>query len=211
MNHDLLQDPCEHFFSEENRKRLVDDGLLIIENALPGSLIKNLGQDCLSLWSHKQFKRAGVGQAKDHQVNAAIRSDSIYWWDPLAVSGVQQRFWRFIQGLCLQLNQHFFMGLQEAEFHYAVYPKGAFYGRHMDQFRGNNLRKISIVLFLNKTWLKADGGHLRLYEEAPLLGYQDIRPTGGGLALFCSDRVLHEVLPTFKQRLSLTGWLKTRV
>jgi SM-20-related protein len=38
----------------------------------------------------------------------------------------------------------------------------------------------------------------------------DISPIGGRLVMFLSDTFYHEVLPTSKDRMSLTGWFLTR-
>jgi len=37
-----------------------------------------------------------------------------------------------------------------------------------------------------------------------------VHPTGGTLVLFLSERFAHEVLPAKRERLSLTGWFKSR-
>ena len=205
----VLQDPCDHFFSQANLQCLVDYGHLILENALPASLITMLGRQSLDMRSEGLFQTAGISRGKDHHVAALTRSDIICWWDPLSVVRIQQAFWHFIQGLRLQLNRHLFLGLHDAELHYAIYPCGAFYGKHLDRFRSSNLRKISLVLFLNETWAEEDGGHLRLYDDDGR-SYRDVLPKGGVLVLFFSDRVLHEVRPTNRERLSLTGWFRTR-
>ena len=114
-----------------------------------------------------------------------------------------------MENLRLQFNRKMFMGLFDSELHYATYQTGGFYTRHLDQFRQNNQRKISLVLFLNSDWLEADGGALRLYADDHIV-FRDILPRAGVLALFSSARVLHEVMPTHRRRLTLTGWMKTR-
>ena len=208
MQH-LEEDPCEHFFTDENMQGLADRGYLVLENALPRARITSLRDDSLNKRAEGLFKQAGIDQGKGYRMATDTRSDMIHWWDPQGLDPVQQRCWRFVQCLRQQLNRHMFLGLLDVELHYAIYPPGAFYGKHVDQFRGNNLRKVSLVLFLNDTWEPEDGGQLRQYEtQGP--GYRDVLPLGGTLALFYSDLVPHEVLPTRRERLSLTGWLKIR-
>jgi SM-20-related protein len=101
----------------------------------------------------------------------------------------------------------------EHEFHYAVYPKGTFYVRHLDTFRNDDRRKLSVVCYLNeKDWDPANGGELTLYlpgdsgEKA-----LDIYPFPGRVVIFESQVLEHEVKPVKNgERYSITGWLKTR-
>ena len=44
-------------------------------------------------------------------------------------------------------------------------------------------------------------------EPAP---YLDVEPTGGTMVAFLSGRFHHEVLEAKRERMSLTGWFKTR-
>jgi len=203
------QDPCDHFFSEENIQTFFDEGILVLEQALPVALIQLLAQDSKALFSAGSFNVSGIGQNQGHRVDEKIRADSICWWDQKTLILVQQRFWHFMEHLRLAFNRHMFMGLFDSELHYATYQVGGFYARHFDQFRQNNQRKISLILFLNNDWLATDGGALRLYADDKIV-FRDILPQAGVLALFSSERVLHEVMPTHRRRLTLTGWMRTR-
>jgi len=64
---------------------------------------------------------------------------------------------------------------------------------------------------LNDAWQAADGGQLRLYldgmAEAP---YLDVLPTAGTLVAFLSSRFWHEVMPAKRERMSITGWFRSR-
>jgi hypothetical protein len=73
----------------------------------------------------------------------------------------------------------------------------------------NNLhRQITLVLYLNREY---DGGQLRCYlptAQASNSGeYIDVEPKLGNVALFCSERIEHEVLPSRTDRLALTVWI----
>ena len=37
---------------------------------------------------------------------------------------------------------------------------------------------------------------------------EDVLPLGGRLVVFLSEDIPHEVLPTQKERISITGWLR---
>ena len=101
--------------------------------------------------------------------------------------------------------------LTEIESHFTIYPQGAFYRKHLDRFRGSEQRQVSSILYLNQGWSPEHGGQLRLYlDEANDATYLDIEPAGGTLVLFLSGRFWHEVLPATRQRMSLTGWFRTR-
>lgn len=80
-------------------------------------------------------------------------------------------------------------------------------------------RLLSLVLYLNDAWDGArDGGALRIhlpeavaraegFEPERQTPYVDVYPRAGMLAVFRSDRVLHEVRPPERPRFALTVWL----
>ena len=102
------------------------------------------------------------------------------------------------------------MGILHKEFHYAVYPTGTFYKRHLDTFQNDSRRKLSIVCYLNEeNWLTTNGGELVIYK--PDGSEEVIYPMPGRVVIFESQVLEHEVKKvTNDQRLSITGWLKTR-
>src|SRR5690606_6756337 len=109
-------------------------------------------------------------------------------------------------------NRAMYLGIYEYEGHVTVYPPGAFYRRHVDQFQDAAYRRLSLILYLNDAdWSADDGGALRLYlpgqnGERTL----DVLPEGGTLVAFLSHDIPHEVLPAKRDRYSLTGWFRTR-
>ena len=115
--------------------------------------------------------------------------------------------------MVVYLNRTCFLGILQKEFHYAVYPKGTFYKRHLDTFQNDSRRKLSMVCYLNdKNWLASNGGELTLYLPDET-GEQalDIIPRPGRVVIFESQILEHEVKPVLNsERLSITGWLKTR-
>jgi len=110
------------------------------------------------------------------------------------------------------LNKTCFLGILHKEFHYALYPEGTYYKRHIDTFQNDDRRKLSIVCYLNEDgWLPENGGELVLYlhengEETEKVIY----PFPGRVVIFESQIIEHEVKPVNKERMSITGWLKTR-
>ncbi len=113
-----------------------------------------------------------------------------------------------LDALRVALNATLFLGLVSFEAHYAIYPPGAGYRRHRDRFFDDDARVLSCVLYLNADWTAEQGGALRIYGEDGI--ERDILPIAGTLVCFRSERFDHEVLPSTRERLSLTGWFKRR-
>jgi SM-20-related protein len=106
------------------------------------------------------------------------------------------------------LNRELMLGLVECESHYAVYPPGAGYTRHLDRLRDSDARVVSAVFYLNEAWRAADGGALRLYLADG--SSRDILPHAGTLLLFLSAQFEHEVLPATRERMSIACWMRQR-
>ena len=155
-----------------------------------------------------QLHPAGIGRGEARVERSDVRGDRIAWLDEYASVAAEQSLWRALADLRLALNRDLFLGLFSFEGHYAVYPPGAIYRRHLDRFRDDDARAVSCALYLNHGWSEADGGALRLHLDQ---GARDIVPVGGTLACFLADRVEHEVLPAMRERFAVTGWLRRRV
>ncbi len=158
------------------------------------------------------FRAAGVGKADDRQYDPKVRGDLIRWIDRNSLPVEAHFFLDRLDAMIQYLNRSCFLGIRDAELHFAVYPAGAFYKRHLDVFRRDQARKLSVICYLNDDWRPADGGRLRIYRPLSGGGEEafDIVPTGGRLVCFQSDRFEHEVLPARRDRYSLTGWLNDR-
>ncbi len=150
------------------------------------------------------LKKAGIGQKTDFRVNEAIRGDYIRWIDPETANGVVKTYLDRVHELMAYVNRTLFLSLKDIELHMTVYPAGAYYKRHLDQFKPGDHRKLSIITYLNKDWSEDLGGQLRMYTET---GSVDFLPLAGRMVCFRSDLLEHEVLPSKKERLSVTGWM----
>jgi SM-20-related protein len=151
-----------------------------------------------------QFKKAGIGQKQGLQINEAIRGDYIRWLDNKKIQGPVKNYFDTLGHLIQYLNQHLFLSLKDFEAHMTIYPPGSFYKRHLDQFKSDDHRKLSVICYLNKDWEENNGGQLRLHLPDHT---KDILPTCGKLVCFRSDQIEHEVLPATRERLSITGWI----
>ena len=153
------------------------------------------------------FAAARIGAGQSVQLREDIRGDSICWINPPLLAA-EARLLESFEQLRMQLNREAFLGLFELELHYAAYPAGSGYARHVDQPRGKNRRKVSLVLYLNREWNRGLGGELRLFGEAD--PPTDVLPLAGRLVCFLTEGREHCVLAASKERLSITGWFGTR-
>lgn len=173
---------------------------------LNDTLSTNLKENLLHLLANEQMKAASIGSQSNLTTNKLIRSDIIYWLDRKHNNIHENSFFDLIDNFIIYLNRTCFTGITSYEFHYAYYDKGSSYKRHLDQFKCNKDRAFSMIMYLNSDWIPADGGQLCIYN---LGDTQIISPTNGKCVFFKSSELEHEVLLSFKPRMSITGWLKT--
>ena len=183
------------------------DGLSVRDQFLPSSQIRALA-DCARLRRARgDFGAARIGNDRSLQRRADIRGDSTCWITP-PLWPAEQTLLEELERLRLELNRGSLLGLFELELHYAWYPPGAGYARHVDQPQGRAQRRVSLVLYLNEDWTPAAGGELRIFDAAD--GHRDIEPLAGRLVCFLTPGREHAVLPTQRDRLSVSGWFRTR-
>ncbi len=181
-------------------QELRDKGYAIARDYFNSSRLDEIRADFQA--SRSRMKAAGVG--KSRALADSIRRDEIVWLDPLYPT--QSTLLQELDKLREELNRALFLGLRSFEGHYAHYPAGGFYRRHLDRFRMDDSRTVSLVLYLNSQWQESHGGKLRLYTKD---NHIDVAPKDGTLVLFLSGEIEHEVLESFATRMSLTGWFKT--
>ncbi|MDY3198278.1 MAG: 2OG-Fe(II) oxygenase [Pseudomonadaceae bacterium] len=186
---------------------LAEQGWAVAESGLAPEVLDQLERNCHALWQDEALRPAAVGRAGERQVVPEIRGDHIRWLDDCPPCAAQDAYVEAMARLRLILNRTLLLGLDNYETHYALYPPGAGYSRHLDRFKDNPLRTVSVVLYLNSQWQPGDGGELRLHLPE---GSVDVAPRAGILAVFMSDSILHEVLPARRHRASLVGWFRRR-
>lgn len=194
---------------------LAERGWTTFGDLLAPADVAALAAEAREMFEAGQFRHAGVGRGAGHAVRSDIRSDDIHWLDEHAATPAQARYWEAIEALRIALNQELFLGLSYFEGHYAVYPPGARYHKHLDRFSDADERVISCTFYLNQGWQAEHGGALRLYLPGSAAGGQadehiDVLPAAGTCVLFRSDTFHHEVLPASQTRLSVTGWFRRR-
>lgn len=174
---------------------------------VPAALTRALAAECRQRSAEGELSPASVGRGIGQEVRETIRGDHIQWLEP-GQSKACDRYLDIMEGLRQALNQGLYLGLEDFECHFALYPQGAFYRRHLDRFRDDDRRAVSAVLYLNEEWQPEDGGQLRMFLADGV--EHDVQPEAGTLVVFLSGDIPHEVLPAGRERLSLTGWFRRR-
>ena len=195
-----------HQPSGVDAQALLDTGL-VVEDFIDLPRVREL-RHCASLRQGRgEFAAARVGGNRSLARREDIRGDHTGWWNP-PLFAAERALLEDLEQIRLALNQEAALGLFELEIHYAWYPAGTAYARHVDQVQGRTQRQLSLVLYLNEGWQPGDGGELRVYDAAG--GHRDVEPLAGRLVCFLSAGREHEVLRTNTDRWSLTGWFKRR-
>jgi len=201
--------PEQHYPNIVNA--LSDTGWCVIPDFLSPATVAALGEECIALHREGRYKRAGIGKDGEYQVREEIRGDHVLWLDEHTASPRQRIYFDALEGLRQRINGELYLGLFEYEGHFALYPPGTFYKKHLDNFRGFELRTVTCVFYLNQEWKDEDGGHLRFYLNGESeTEYVDIPPKAGTLACFLTHRFWHEVLPARRERMAITGWFRRR-
>jgi SM-20-related protein len=183
---------------------LAENGFAIIDNFLSPTEVKAILQLDEFKNSMLKFKKAGIGKLQDKQINEAIRGDYIQWVDKPTAAPELNAYLIKLHELIAFVNQQLFLSLKDFEVHMTMYPPGSYYKRHLDQFKKDDHRKLSVICYLNENWQAQEGGQLKIYLPDKHI---DVLPMAGRLVCFRSDQLEHEVLPASRPRLSLTGWI----
>lgn len=204
------------FIENPQYERIIENILAqqycIVEDFFTDGEVSLLRQSLIEKHEEDAFKKAAIGNCVNEIIVKSIRGDVILWIDELNANEAEMLFFNKVNNLVNYLNKTCFLGILQKEFHYALYPEGTYYKRHIDTFQNDDRRKLSIVCYLNEDgWLPENGGELVLYlnengEETEKVIY----PFPGRVVIFESQIIEHEVKPVNKERMSITGWLKTR-
>lgn len=185
-----------------NVDQILDDldqhGFSIVDDAYSSEYQHAVSQECLSHLN--EFRNAAI----QNGVVNNIRSDHILWLQP--EFQISHRHIQTLQQFSQILNRAFYLGIKDVEAHFACYHAGEFYTLHRDNPQDKNGRMISSVYYLHDQWQKDWGGELRLQDKQGQ--WHIIQPKPNRMALFQSD-LLHEVLISKQQRLSITAWLRS--
>jgi hypothetical protein len=198
--------------------KLSQGELSISPNWITQSLVDRLRNDAKALYKSGAFTTGVLGGRSDNKyMEKNIRvcdccgffddaAEAVGVGDESAREEVMDLISELREELLTRYNLAGFMELQ-----YLRYPgDGGFYGKHVDQ-QGKNKgpnsnRIVSMLIYLNDdSWdVNLHGGMFRAYPKSkPMI---EVAPTGGTLVLFNSKNLLHEAMPTHKERWALVGW-----
>lgn len=124
---------------------LANNDFIVIDDFLPIEDYQKI-KDYFAL-KENEFNRAGIGSIHN-QVIAEIRGNFTYWLD--RTKDLEMATWFDAANVIKQhLNRYCYLSLAGDEFHFAHYPKGSFYKKHLDQFKERINRIITVLLYLN--------------------------------------------------------------
>ena len=213
---------------------LAEQGWAHAAHALDPELVAALRAEAEAIDEAGETHAGRIGRGPIETRREAVRRTRIAWLD--GSSPAQRRFLDGAEALRLEINRALFAGLFEFEAHFAVYPPGGYYARHLDAFRPRpgaqasaamgakaaRSRLVSMVVFLNRSWAEADGGRLAIWPGAPdgpddrpdlpaldqIPPAAEIAPEGGGLVLMMSETIPHEVRLSHAARYAIAGWFR---
>ena len=164
---------------------------------------------CKDLYtSGDYFSEAMIGKNLNQVREPSIRKSEIFWLEQndTQLSPYVDPLFRSFDALKNILNESFFLSLKRWESQFALYRKGGFYKKHLDQFKNNRHRQITLILYLNDC---PEGGELVLYNRDQK-NIKDfiIKPKQGSMVIFFSNQIYHEVLPVTHPRYSITTWFR---
>ena len=95
---------------------LVDDGYIIIDDALPPKLTQQLLDFAKQ---QNSYTKAGISASSNFHLDKERRRDKTLWLDE--DDGVQSEYLLWTNGLKSYLNQSLYLGLSYFETHFAIY------------------------------------------------------------------------------------------
>ena len=148
MSKSLLTDAIsfeEQPLYEQIISDIVEQGYSICDSFLEPVVVKHLRKHIKVLYAENELKKAAIGNRVNESIEKTIRGDYIQWINERDSNSAEEKFFEAINAFKSYLNATCFMGLLHQEFHYAVYPQGTFYRKHIDTFQNDDRRKLSVV------------------------------------------------------------------
>jgi SM-20-related protein len=211
MTHNVTIPPVLHNAAAIFHARIAEDlfekGWSVQPDYLGIGLAAALKTRMAELEEAEALTPAGIGREDQNRIAEDIRRDRTFWLDP--AHSTDREYTGLMENLRLCLNRDLFLGLFEYEAHYAMYPAGGFYKKHIDALKGGKNRIVSTVCYLNEEWREKDGGMLTLFDRDDHSRVVNVvLPEEGSIAVFLSEDIPHEVTPANRVRRSIAGWFR---
>ncbi|MCB0348047.1 MAG: 2OG-Fe(II) oxygenase [Bdellovibrionales bacterium] len=181
---------------------LIEVGYSIKNNLFLPTDLESMHDELARLYEEDNFKKASTAIG----VQPSVRGDMILWLNE-ENSNPFKDYLAALEDLRQTLNQELYLGANATESHATMYPVNKHYDKHVDNFKGKNSRKLSVILYLNKDWKEQDGGELVIYNTDNET-IASVLPEIGTFVVFLSEMFPHEVKTCFRERASLTSWLR---
>ncbi len=187
---------------------LAENNFSVTDNFFPLPLFKKVRKFAETNFAAGLAKPANIGRMNSLQLNQNIRGDNILWIENNENSPAEiTPLFATLDDLRKFLNQALYLPMSCSENHFAHYPKGTFYQKHLDCHKNSDERILTFILYLNRrNWSQNNGGELRFWHDES--HFTDFSPVGNRLILFSSPKFYHEVLPALNDRYSFTGWFR---
>lgn len=186
---------------------ILSNGYAICDDFLSTSEVAGLLESFHERYNSGVFMHAGTGKSGEVKKSVLTRGDEIFWLEVGSTNPAERVYLDRSKRLIDYINRTCFLGIKDSEMHFAKYGVGKFYKRHRDTFQSQKGRVLSVILYLNSSWVSEDGGNLLIYKEKDQQEMViTISPIAGRLVCFESEKLDHEVTETFRDRYSVTGW-----
>jgi SM-20-related protein len=220
--------------SDDEVHLLGETSFFVRDGFVDDALVREARGDIDQLAETERLRPAGFSRGVNFRIEDQVRGDLITWLDPDQIDpdqldpdqldpdqldpdqlgaddaspGLAKVHARF-EALRAELNEAAYLGLDYFEVQIAQYPgAGAGYDRHVDAFPGSANRRVTAILYLNQGWTPEQGGVLRAWmPDGEVI---EVEPVAGRLVVFMSDKVPHQVMPTFAPRCAVTAWYRHR-
>ena len=211
--------------SAETARRLLHEGIVVLDGALTSA------EAAAARAEIAQLDRGGQLKEVEAQSKARVRNDKIGWIgagdQASADFPALHLAARLLRAIPHEVEKACGAGWRLAcpkVVMAAVYDgspqRPTYYTKHFDGGPpgggSGNPRKLTVILYLNEEpWdVARDGGCLRAYLPRTGAGrgadsgaqYMDVVPVAGRMLLFDSQRIEHEVLPSYRRRAAVTLW-----
>lgn len=183
--------------------QLESTGFTHMVKLFPDSLLKALHKEIKDMDENRKLQSAGIGRGNEHTLKKTVRSDKIHWIDGSTLAQCQLN--EKLEELRIDINRRLMLGLFDVESHFAVYRNGDFYKKHLDSFKGQKNRILSMVIYLNPKWQESNGGLLNVFTDECFLS---VVPNWGNAVMFLSENIPHEVTATKRNRYSIATWFR---